>query len=537
MIFKAATYKNLKGRTGDVELGKATLIVGRNFTGKTTIPDTIKLALLGYHPSLDKTAKGIFALASGDEMEVMVTTDDNAQIGRIWTRSRGGSIARKDYVPMGWPETPVVLLDANAYFGASDRGKADLLFRAARTDLDVRKIQDKLAEIGVKMKFAADNQQAWIEEALAKVEQSRSNAAAAAKRYIGTVQGLASLAAKTAIPLDEDVMQKLTRKRQELQAAEGKVGEAKRLAMMHRQTNTPEEAELDGLRNKSAMLDRDIQTKELEIGKAIRFWEGLLKNADCPMCGSEGESWRKAAQRKKSASDKVLNTELNDLKREKNNVALAGKALAKKVEASRQRLKETDAEKLLDCEEVAAGLREEVGALEKDLEAYAQDQADRRRLTEAKASYDAEDADQKMYATAKTYLLEQKAKLASELFAPILEKTHWFTNGITLGPLQFQDGVLGMARMIGKERVFVQHSAFSGTEQAIVFAALQGALAATAPVKLVVMDELGRIDEANKAQLLRNVHAALEAKVIDQFIGIDTVAPKDTNGFAIVERK
>jgi hypothetical protein len=63
---------------------------------------------------------------------------------------------------------------------------------------------------------------------------------------------------------------------------------------------------------------------------------------------------------------------------------------------------------------------------------------------------------------------------------------------------------------------------FSGTEQLIAFVALQAALAATSEVKIVVTDELGRLDDENKDQFLRNVAAAIKAGVIDQWIGVDT---------------
>ena len=116
-------------------MGQATLIYGRNFTGKTTITDAIKLALLGYHPAVDKTAGGVMELASGDELKAAVVLDSGQLVGHVWQRVNG-KITKKDSVPLDWPEQPVAVLDAGAYFGLSDRGKVEYLFRVAKVEGD-----------------------------------------------------------------------------------------------------------------------------------------------------------------------------------------------------------------------------------------------------------------------------------------------------------------------------------------------------------------------------------------------------------------
>lgn len=549
---KSVGYKNLKGASGDLDLAPATLLVGRNFTGKTRVLDAIKLALLGYHPGLDRTAKGIFALASGEEMSVMVTTDKGATVGRVWRRS-GGSIAKKDFVPMGWPETPVVLLDANAYFGASDRGKAELLFGAINAGdwgSQLAQIQRTLAEKlgpGATILSGRDEGiQAFVNRALAEVEEVRSNAAAGARRYLGTVQGLAALSSKAAVPLDEDVMANLKKKRLELNAAQGKVAEAKRLAQLHENTVTPGENDVATMKAKVNELAGLVRQKEVEVERDTKRWEAVFKHDACPTCGSVGDAWVKSAKALQRESGKLLGGELLKLAQQRDAFEREIKEKEPKLAGARKRMLAADAKRLEECEEVVIGLNEEVAALERSLETYAEDQADRRRLKEANASHDEQAALAKRAEEAKKYLLGVKASLSERLFEPILKATHAFTDGILLGPLQFEDGALGMGRLLngklGKEglagggRRFVHHSAFSGTEQAIVFAAFQASLATTAPIKLVMMDELGRIDPANKAQLLRNVRVAVNTGVIDQFVGVD-VSAGDVEGFHVIEMR
>ena len=107
----------------------------------------------------------------------------------------------------------------------------------------------------------------------------------------------------------------------------------------------------------------------------------------------------------------------------------------------------------------------------------------------------------------------------------------------------FHEGELGMIKREKRAEAdyvsgWIPHRTFSGTEQAIAFAALQAALGATAPIKLVVMDELGRLDFDNKCKLMRNVLNALNDGTIDQFVGVDTDAEAAIGeGFTLIERR
>ena len=96
-----------------------------------------------------------------------------------------------------------------------------------------------------------------------------------------------------------------------------------------------------------------------------------------------------------------------------------------------------------------------------------------------------------------------------------------FTAGILRSPLVYQDGDLG--RFEGDK--FISWETFSGTEEALAFAGLSVALAAQAPVKVVLIDELGRLTSANKTKLLDRMLELTRDGVIDAFIGADVVAP------------
>lgn len=55
----------------------------------------------------------------------------------------------------------------------------------------------------------------------------------------------------------------------------------------------------------------------------------------------------------------------------------------------------------------------------------------------------------------------------------------------------------------------------------VVYAGLQVALNAAYSPRIVIMDELGRIDADRKRKLLATIHQAISDKVIDQFIAAD----------------
>jgi hypothetical protein len=535
MKLKQITYENLKGRSETVELGSANLIFGPNFAGKTTIIDAIKLLLLGYHPSLDKTARGTFELSSGEELRVSGlmrgalrmplsathTTSDaigDHEIGRVWKR-RDGKITRQDFVPMDWPEIPAVLLDANAYFGASDRGKTELLFSAAQIEgaITVPQINKRLLEYGLMLSQPeGQTVQQWIESSLVTVERFRSDAAASVRRMRGTVQGLSELRLKDSEPSTtaEFVKAKLAPKRADLEVLQRALGQGALRSESH------EEAKL-----KSELTKLDLTNNELHNLLARRKninerWEkvfsGTAGKLFCSRCKKKAEKIRdgdlKAVETEIKAAKNAVRFLLDEI------TALKPKAekARKKAEAAMQR--RTD-----ETEEKIAGLREEIAALEKEEARAIGEQSERRRLKDAREELDKHELQEKRMGEAKAYLLGVKAEMTRELFVPILKVAERFTRGIFKDPLIFTEGQLGisLASKFG-EGVYIPHRTFSGTEQAIAFAALQAALGATAPIKLVVMDELGRIDSKNKNQLLSNIESALSDGVIDQFIGIDT---------------
>lgn len=213
-----------KGRNFNHELGRLTIIAGPNNTGKTAVADAVRLVLLGNLPGHPATNAGIFALSSKSTMTVSGRFDDPTrasgydacQVSRTWTQ-KGKTIKATDIGVDALPSTPLVMMDAGAYFGASDRARTqmvfDLLRLAERSDLPTKDsitaavramATTPAAEEIVERILYADSSdlQEWINGAAENATEEAKAAAMVKKRMIETQQGIASLAIKDE-PVDE----------------------------------------------------------------------------------------------------------------------------------------------------------------------------------------------------------------------------------------------------------------------------------------------------------------------------------------------
>ena len=139
--------KNIKGRSFSHKLTPVTLIAGRNRRGKTTILDTIELAitsrtssLRGANWKLVAQPREIFdALASSSSMSADVVYTDGTGCGISFAQNRGTvSTKRTD----GGPELPPIMLDPTEYTNLSEPDRVKYIFaRANLAHLTPAKLQ------------------------------------------------------------------------------------------------------------------------------------------------------------------------------------------------------------------------------------------------------------------------------------------------------------------------------------------------------------------------------------------------------------
>ena len=153
--------------------------------------------------------------------------------------------------------------------------------------------------------------------------------------------------------------------------------------------------------------------------------------------------------------------------------------------------------------------RDQIIAREGELQRIAQ--AEKQR-DEAKAEYDT-------LVVAGKKLREIQGEMVAAAFKPLLETANSFFGTILKSPLAYHAGEIGTYRAGN----FVSHRTFSGTEKALCYAAIQAALASKSPVRIMLIDELGRLDKNNTKALQNCAEDALRYRRIDQFIGIDAV--------------
>ena len=153
----------------------------------------------------------------------------------------------------------------------------------------------------------------------------------------------------------------------------------------------------------------------------------------------------------------------------------------------------------------------------------AQRTADRKRLAQAEEQRDAAKAELEAVTAAADALRDLRAEAVDLAFQPMLEDANRFAARVLSTPLAYnrERGELGTVRA----GVWVSHRVFSGTEKAVAYAAIQAALAARAPLRLMVVDELGRLRDKHVRALISAACQAITAGQLDQFIGVDIAEP------------
>lgn len=163
---------------------------------------------------------------------------------------------------------------------------------------------------------------------------------------------------------------------------------------------------------------------------------------------------------------------------------------------------------------------EELRAVEIARTAAIARESELRRLAQFETERDAAKVDQQVAATAAETLRGIQRKMVEDAFGPLLETANRIFGSVLRSPLAYNadNAEIGTWR----DGVWVGHKTFSGTEKALCYASIQAALAARSPVKLMIIDELGRLDTKNAAAIVNCAEDAVRAELIEQYIGIDT---------------
>jgi PIN domain nuclease of toxin-antitoxin system len=146
-------------------------------------------------------------------------------------------------------------------------------------------------------------------------------------------------------------------------------------------------------------------------------------------------------------------------------------------------------------------------------------QAKTRALSQitAKQERDRAEAEQVITKAAVETVTEFQRKMVDAAFGSIITVARRFTDGLLNEPLEYRDGEVGRFR----NGIWVPNEQFSDAEQIITYAAMSCSLGATAPFKLVTIDEITRVRGERKRVLMDRMIELIEDSTLDQFVGVD----------------
>lgn len=320
--------------------------------------------------------------------------------------------------------------------------------------------------------------------------------------------------------------------------------------------------EAERFRGAQATVKKNCDQMAIEIQKLEVQLHGLDAQTECPYCGAKGEGWKalKAAELA-TAIDTKGNERMKALETAKKladdyNVALAVRDAAKgtidrldhlkaqanglvteiaridqrlernkALEEERDRLVQVDPQLIAQAEMIQTELnvhRDTTRALQAEIKAALGRAHDLKRLADAEAGRDKAIAEQAAAAAAGKELRKIQGELVELAFKPMLETANRIFGGVLKSPLAYRDGEIGTWRASN----WVGHRTMSGTEKLLTYAAIQAALAAKSPVRVMILDELGRITRERAGSVAWATLMAIDAGQIDQFIGIDPERPE-----------
>ena len=156
------------------------------------------------------------------------------------------------------------------------------------------------------------------------------------------------------------------------------------------------------------------------------------------------------------------------------------------------------------------------------------------RLAAQAAEKNEQDRDRLAVLKATVAVMEtEQERMVESAFTCILALANDVTTGILRGTLAYHGGEIGR----WQDGAWIGHRTFSGTEKALAYAGISVALAQSSPIRIVLLDEMGRLTAENKRKLAQRLIEMEAVGKIDQAVMVD-VAEKDFNlveGLHIIE--
>ncbi len=172
-----------------------------------------------------------------------------------------------------------------------------------------------------------------------------------------------------------------------------------------------------------------------------------------------------------------------------------------------------------------------VERLEQQQREFIRAKSDESRYAQALIEHAKAKADLDVTQAAVDVLEDIQSKMVTAAFQTILKTVNLMVGPILKFPVEYHDGELGY---FDGGRWRPQESCFSGAEKALTFAGISVALAVNAPIKLVMIDEMGTMDPGLLVRVLENMKQLVGGGVIGQFIGCTSQPVPDMEGVSVI---
>jgi hypothetical protein len=559
---------NIKGVTGQFNLTPITVIGRDNSKGKTALLSAIRLALMGYDPTLGKRHIDTFNLASGESMAVIA--DGKAF---RWEQKRAKVQAT---LPEGFEPAPSTMLDLGSLFAATKEQRMLTIMKACvmPADINTKTMVDEVRVVAPKFPFP---------KATETVLEDVEALSAACKAYISTIStgideidgaaknhadNMASLPPEPVSlePQITSMSQQVGVAKEKLKAAKNSDGSRAQLEAKLKAMVVPEEEKLreeiaavEGaliglpageITEVNAKYDGEIKKLQEQVGNkrgqytAIKARLDAVKGKEeCPTCGhaitgADLAGFEKKLEKLKDDGQKLA-TKLKALEtdRDQERTQIIGATnkrtdATKRVAVLKQRIDtipELTAHRQMILDQIATipgtdqitQFQNEVDGLNAAIEALQQRQRNHIAARKLQASADAavkvrqgKEDELGQAKTAKSLIDAFRVKIIDRVSETVLAVANRVVEPTTGHRLEMVDGdfVLGKAVL----------TTLSGSERMLVYAGLQIALSASHQPKIVLMDELGQIDQTRKAKLFAVIEQLIGDGTISQFVGADT---------------
>jgi hypothetical protein len=317
-MIKRIEVAGLRGKSLDLELEPLTLVLGQNTSGKTTIADAIRWAILGYIPTMDAPPRGWAALlAPGTGVAGVVAHLDKGQVAKIACGLRlekGGSAkaSREENgiqlgaLDPGKTKANLLTLDPTRFLKATGPDRAAMLASATNSAFDWK------ALVPEKFHPEKSTEKTWspfVEQLLNTAKWRRQEMAAKKKTLIATLRGLEGI--RQIVVGDDAALAK------ELDKDKERVGELReQLRAVTKQIAKVKDAPLSSARQRLDMVRRSLEEylgTEYDAGSySDRYNDVLARQKE--LAAIEADQWTRDEVEAMAEESQKLELNLGGLK-------------------------------------------------------------------------------------------------------------------------------------------------------------------------------------------------------------------------------